>query len=116
MRFYFGTKRPHSIQTQSTMNQKRYAKLIPGEKDQLIDELDLQRTRASLDYDSNRRDYYYAENKDKLEALAEGRAGGGGGGGGGGFRRELSLLRQNAASFADTATLSAAKAMNAPAA
>jgi len=66
--FYFGTKRPHSIQTQSTMNQKRYSKLIPGEKEQLIDEYDLQRAQNALDYDGNRRDYYA---KDKLDVLSE---------------------------------------------
>lgn len=36
--FYFGTKRPQQIQTRATMNQKRYAKLVLGEKDVLIDE------------------------------------------------------------------------------
>jgi alpha-2-macroglobulin len=36
--FYFGTKRQHPIQTQSTMNQKSYLKLVLGDGDQLIDE------------------------------------------------------------------------------
>ena len=29
--FYYGTKRPHSVQTQSTLNQKRYAQLVEVE-------------------------------------------------------------------------------------
>jgi alpha-2-macroglobulin len=66
--FYFGAKRQHAVQTQSTMNQKRYAKLVPGEKEQLIDEFDLQRAQGSLDYDGNWREYYA---KDKLEVLSE---------------------------------------------
>ena len=43
--FYFGTKRPHPIQTQSTMNQKSYAKLVLGDNDQLIDERELERQK-----------------------------------------------------------------------
>src|SRR5581483_3197923 len=30
--FYFGTKRPQEVQTQSTFNQKSYAKLIEGDE------------------------------------------------------------------------------------
>jgi uncharacterized protein YfaS (alpha-2-macroglobulin family) len=41
--FFFGTKRGHQIQTQSTMNQKSYAKLIEWENEQLIDERDKER-------------------------------------------------------------------------
>jgi len=41
--FYFGTKRDQRIQTQATMNQKSYAKLVPGEKDELIDEWEKER-------------------------------------------------------------------------
>jgi uncharacterized protein YfaS (alpha-2-macroglobulin family) len=37
--FYFGTKRPQTIQTQSTFQQKSFAKLVEGEKNLLIDEL-----------------------------------------------------------------------------
>jgi len=36
--FYFGTKRPQYVQTQSTMNQKGYTKLVLGENDELLDE------------------------------------------------------------------------------
>ena len=104
--FYFGTKRPHSIQTQSTMNQKRYAKLIPGEKDQLIDELDLKQAQSSLDSDGNRRDY----TKDKLSA---GRSTSGYGIGGA-LQKEESLARKSLA-LSDMASLSEARAMNSPA-
>lgn len=105
--FYFGTKRQHAVQTQSTMNQKRYAKLIPGEKDQLIDELD-QRAQTSLDNEGNRRDYFYE--KDKFgRSRAYGMAGGGGA-----LQKEESLSRRGLA-LSDMASLSEAKAMNAPA-
>lgn len=36
--FYFGSKRPQEVQTQSTFNQKSYAKLVEGEEHQLMDE------------------------------------------------------------------------------
>ncbi|HEY6170086.1 MAG TPA: alpha-2-macroglobulin family protein, partial [Verrucomicrobiae bacterium] len=36
--FFYGTKRPHQIQLQATMNWKSYAKLLKGEKDELFDE------------------------------------------------------------------------------
>ncbi len=39
--FYFGTKRSQSVQTQSSFNQKSYAKLVEGNEKQLIDERDL---------------------------------------------------------------------------
>jgi len=105
--FYFGTKRPHSIQTQSTMNQKRYTKLVPGEKDQLIDELDLQRAHGSFDNEGNRRDYDYA--KDKLPAS---RAFGMAGAGGALQREELSARRSGLA-LSDSSMMFEAKAVNA---
>lgn len=37
---FFGTKRGQQIQTQATMNQKSYAKLVVGDKDELFDERD----------------------------------------------------------------------------
>ena len=43
--FYFGTKRGYEMQTQSTMNQKSYAKLVVGDNDQLIDERVLEQQR-----------------------------------------------------------------------
>lgn len=36
--YYYGEKRGQEIETQATMNQKRYAKLVLGEKDELIEE------------------------------------------------------------------------------
>ncbi len=36
--FYFGSKRAHTVQTQSTFQQKQYAKLVEGVDKQLIDE------------------------------------------------------------------------------
>jgi uncharacterized protein YfaS (alpha-2-macroglobulin family) len=107
--YYFGTKRQHAVQTQSTMNQKRYAKLVPGEKDQLIDELDLSRAQNTLD-NENRRDYDYA--KDKLPAgHAGGRAYYFG-------AQKEELLARRGLSLSDTVAVSglATKAMNAPAA
>lgn len=41
--FFFGTKREQRIQTQSTMNQKPYARLIEGEDHRLIDDLQKKR-------------------------------------------------------------------------
>ncbi|HET7626537.1 MAG TPA: alpha-2-macroglobulin family protein, partial [Verrucomicrobiae bacterium] len=38
--FFFGKKRAEQVQTQSTMNRKSYAKLVPWQNDQLIDERD----------------------------------------------------------------------------
>src|SRR5947208_97996 len=54
--FYFGSKRQQYVQTQSTMNQKTYAKLVVGEKEQLIDERDLLR-RQSAGLDENGKDF-----------------------------------------------------------
>jgi uncharacterized protein YfaS (alpha-2-macroglobulin family) len=47
--FYFGTKRALQIQTQATMNQKGYAKLVVGENEQLLDERERERQRLSRD-------------------------------------------------------------------
>jgi uncharacterized protein YfaS (alpha-2-macroglobulin family) len=86
--FYFGTKRQQSVQTQSTMNQKTYAKLVKAEKGQLIDELDRARQQAaSADEKSNSRNRLYLADKDaefagsldRLEAAAPTSMGGGGG-------------------------------------
>ncbi len=49
--FYFGTKRQYAIQTQSTMNQKSYARLVVGDNDQLMDDRELERVRR---FDRNR--------------------------------------------------------------
>lgn len=67
--FFFGTKRSQQIQTQSTMNQKTYIKLVKW-KGQLIDE----KVKEQL------------EEQSRIRGLAQGVAGiaGAGGGGGGG--------------------------------
>ncbi|MDB6112979.1 MAG: Large extracellular alpha-helical protein, partial [Pedosphaera sp.] len=62
--FYYGEKRPQQIQTQSTFNQKRYAKLVEGEQEQLMDVRD--------------REQQLRERRGRLE-------GGLGGGGGGAY-------------------------------
>ncbi len=57
--FYFGTKRPREVQTQSTFNQKSYANLVEGDEHQLIDERERElrkRMAGSLD----RNGTYYA--------------------------------------------------------
>ncbi len=86
--FYFGTKRQHPIQTQSTMNQKSYAKLVVGDNEQLIDDRELERQRLM---ERSRRDYYQFNALKKDESMVldgngiatqSGAFGGIGGGGG----------------------------------
>jgi uncharacterized protein YfaS (alpha-2-macroglobulin family) len=94
--FFYGTKRNQIVQTQSTMNQKQYAKLVAGENDQLIDERDKQKLASSAREESDgadRRDYYASvvNGLDDLSAVAES-SGGGGGGGAGGPRFSMSRL------------------------
>src|SRR6185503_15538388 len=50
--FYFGTKRPQLIHTQSTFQQKSYAKLVETDGEQLIDE-------REVDKQKRRQDGYY---------------------------------------------------------
>ena len=59
--FYFGTKRQQQIQTQSTMNQKSYAKLVFDEKEQLIDERDLENRKQARREGTDRRFYKKGE-------------------------------------------------------
>ena len=63
--FYYGTKRNQSVQTQSTMNQKSYAKLVVGENEQLLDERDRERRSGRARNEENegqkRKDYYFAD-------------------------------------------------------
>jgi uncharacterized protein YfaS (alpha-2-macroglobulin family) len=74
-KFYFGAKRPQQVQTQSTLNQKSYAKLVRAELDQLRDELD------------DRRHAQSGARTDVIDELfSEGGMGGGGGIGGGNLR------------------------------
>ncbi len=108
--FFFGTKRGQEIQTQSTMNQKTYAKLVPGEKDELIDERERERrlSRArQQEWDSpggKDGDMYFA---DRLSASDESGYGMGGGGSGGAASAGVALGRavNYAAKPSATATL-----------
>jgi alpha-2-macroglobulin len=74
--FYFGTKRSQQVQTGSTMYLKGYARLVKGEKDQLLDERELERDKENL---GNNRNFLY---QDRIQG---GFGGGRGGGGFGGF-------------------------------
>ena len=70
--FYFGTKWNQMVQTQSTMNQKSYARLVKGERDQLIDELYLEQRRKDQSglyrlRDRNGAFYFNEKEADKLE-------------------------------------------------
>ncbi|HZS04069.1 MAG TPA: alpha-2-macroglobulin family protein [Blastocatellia bacterium] len=64
--FYYGGKRPQIVQTQSTFQQKQYAKLVEGENKQLMD--DRQREALEKDKVGYRRD---AESYDELRAKKE---------------------------------------------
>ncbi|PYS78187.1 MAG: alpha-2-macroglobulin, partial [Acidobacteria bacterium] len=46
-RFYYGSKRAQTVQTQSTFNQKAYARLVEGADKQLIDERVLEQRRIA---------------------------------------------------------------------
>src|SRR5262249_34238111 len=59
--FYFGTKRPQIVQTQSTINQKSYARLVEGEKEQLIDDRELERRQSGV----RREDAQYKDELDR---------------------------------------------------
>ncbi len=74
--FFFGTKRAQQVQTQSTMNQKSYAKLVAGDDQQLMDEQDKDRRERQL---QGRDDFGLS----------------GGGGGGGAFNREDHLMAKS---------------------
>jgi alpha-2-macroglobulin len=74
--FYFGTKRSQQIQTQATMNQKSYARLVEWENHQLIDDRQKERLEAA------RREQPEQLKKDGRFAWKTGGSGGGGGGGG----------------------------------
>ncbi|HEU0039511.1 MAG TPA: alpha-2-macroglobulin family protein, partial [Verrucomicrobiae bacterium] len=88
--FYFGTKRALQIQTQATMNQKSYARLVVGDNEQLIDERERERQKLSRDrrqagledYDKdasglalNDEESLGRRKGERLDALANGRAG-----------------------------------------
>ncbi len=99
--FYFGAKRGQQVQTQSTMNQKGYAKLVKGEKDELIEEAEKER-RSGLgrneESDSRKKDgdLYFA---DRLDGAR--------------FERQLGI--GGAVATGGKSKLMAGRAMNAPA-
>ena len=98
--FYFGTKRQHAMQTQSTMNQKSYAKLVMGDNEQLIDERELERQKQ-IERDREiynvMEDSSAAEFKDVNGLYRLGAVGGVGGAGGGaeGNRATFGALAQS---------------------
>jgi uncharacterized protein YfaS (alpha-2-macroglobulin family) len=69
--FFFGTKRQHQIQTQSTFNQKRYSRLIEGKNKGLVDEREL---KARKDLERNESDYFGDEFKAESEKSKAGLA------------------------------------------
>jgi hypothetical protein len=117
--FYFGQKRPHPIQTQATMNQKSYTKLVLGDNDQLLDERELERQKEiernqSFNYDRNgfALDDEAMVNSTTAGAFGgtgiyRGFGGGAGGGGGGGvygasFTDRVRSLKASASTSAET--------------
>ncbi len=85
--FFYGTKRGQYVQTQSTMNQKSYAKMILSEGDQLLDERVKERrqSRGRDDqwYGQSDKDYdslSVVNGVEEMSALSD-RSGGMGGGG-----------------------------------
>lgn len=82
--FYFGSKRPHIAQMQSTFNQKRYTKLIPaGDKEDAL--YDLYQPEERGNFDGGRWDSFEGGLMGNL-GQPGGSAGRGGGGFGVGFR------------------------------
>ncbi len=73
--FYYGTKRQQHIQTQSTFQQKSYAKLVKGEKDQLVDERNVRTRRMK---DNLGRDMEFDDFSANEERVYNGEAGSGG--------------------------------------
>ena len=96
--FYFGTKRNQIVQTQSTMNQKSYVKLVEDEEKQVLDEREwLQRReralRGSGEIENMDKDFNgLSDGVDRLdEAKSEFGAFATGGGVGGRVRRATSV-------------------------
>lgn len=56
--FYYGEKRGQHVQTQATMNQKGYAKLVVGDNKQLLDERDFERQKITRDRRQAGAEYY----------------------------------------------------------
>ncbi len=104
--FYFGAKRAQLIRTQSTMNQKSYAKLVEWENEQLVDERDQERMKLQRQSSAGTRgDLFF---RDGSEAVGGGLGGGGGGGGiGGAVNDELVRRKAGALDMTYTAPASA---------
>jgi alpha-2-macroglobulin len=93
--FYFGTKRAEQIQTQSTMNQKSYAKLVEWKNNQLIDDeekirLEEQKREEMTQLKDGRfawkKDFNGIVATDDLDEAQKDKSDGFGGGGAGGLR------------------------------
>jgi alpha-2-macroglobulin len=73
--FFYGAKRNQLVQTQSTMNQKTYARLVKDEKEQLIDDLYLEQRKNKDQAGYRGRDrngaYYFSENEVASDKLSE---------------------------------------------
>lgn len=114
--FYFGTKRQHPMQTQSTINQRSYTKLVLGDNDQLIDDRELEQEKQA---GRDRADYFFSNGMaaDALVARKDiATLGGIGGGGADGNRRARSLRFMTASSGSLNENMSLAAAeMPAPA-
>jgi alpha-2-macroglobulin len=96
--FYFGTKRGQRIQTQATMNQRSYAKLVRWENDQVIDERDKEQVLEQR---------LRLEGVSQLETMTENDRGfGGGGGGSGGGRVGRMVMTKSIGGLARGAALS----------
>ncbi len=115
--FYFGSKRNDVVQTQSTMNQKGYAKLVLGEKEALFDERDVERQKSSRERRQAGYDFYDQDTNGPLNAgeslrrneLSDLSVSGGMGGGGGGRNRLSAASRAVPASAPTRMALKAAK-------
>ena len=66
--FFYGTKRAQMVQTQSTLNYKRYARLRKDEKDRLYDEEDLKGGERAESRDKDQ--YYLADSTLATSELA----------------------------------------------
>lgn len=110
--FFYGTKRPNVIQTQSTFNQKTYAKLVEGENKQLIEEQQAERLKARRQ--AGQKPQEESEMQANGYAEFDGADKGGMGGGGGGNMRTRSLALGGAVAMDSVSALSAAAPASAP--
>jgi uncharacterized protein YfaS (alpha-2-macroglobulin family)/tetratricopeptide (TPR) repeat protein len=77
--FYYGGKRQHQVQTQTTLTQKSYARLVEAEGNQLIDDLELDRKKerdrrageAGFDQSAIDKDRSYRLGFSEKESLAD---------------------------------------------